>query len=30
LKRTVERRPDLLADAALDADEREWLKRSKS
>ena len=30
LQRTVERRPDLLADAALDADEREWLKRSKS
>lgn len=30
LRRTVERRPDLLADAALDADEREWLKRSKS
>jgi len=30
LRRTVERRPDLLAGAALDADEREWLKRSKS
>jgi tRNA (guanine37-N1)-methyltransferase len=30
LARTVARRPDLLADAALDADEREWLKRSKS
>lgn len=29
LQRTVERRPDLLADAVLDADEREWLKRSK-
>jgi tRNA (guanine37-N1)-methyltransferase len=28
LRRTVERRPDLLADAALDADEREWLKRA--
>ena len=30
LRRTVERRPDLLAGATLDADEREWLKRSKS
>ena len=30
LRRTVERRPDLLAGADLDADEREWLKRSKS
>ena len=30
LARTVDRRPDLLAGAALDADEREWLKRSKS
>ena len=31
LERTVERRPELLADAALDADEQEWLsKRSKS
>ena len=30
LQRTVERRPDLLAGAELDADEREWLKRSKS
>jgi len=31
LERTAERRPDLLADAALDADEQEWLsKRSKS
>ena len=30
LARTVARRPDLLADAVLDADEREWLKRSKS
>lgn len=30
LRRTVERRPDLLAGAQLDADEREWLKRSKS
>ncbi len=30
LQRTKERRPDLLATAALDADEREWLKRSKS
>jgi tRNA (guanine37-N1)-methyltransferase len=30
LQRTQERRPDLLATAALDADEREWLKRSKS
>ena len=30
LQRTVERRPDLLATADLDADEREWLKRSKS
>jgi tRNA (guanine37-N1)-methyltransferase len=30
LQRTVERRPDLLAGAALDADETEWLKRSKS
>ena len=29
LQRTQERRPDLLATAALDADEREWLKRSK-
>ncbi len=29
LQRTVARRPDLLAGAALDADEREWLKRSK-
>jgi tRNA (guanine37-N1)-methyltransferase len=30
LERTAERRPDLLADAALDADEHEWLsKRSK-
>jgi tRNA (guanine37-N1)-methyltransferase len=29
LQRTKERRPDLLATAALDADEREWLKRSK-
>lgn len=27
LTRTVERRPDLLADAVLDADEREWLDR---
>jgi tRNA (guanine37-N1)-methyltransferase len=30
LQRTQERRPDLLASAELDADEREWLKRSKS
>ena len=30
LQRTRERRPDLLASAELDADEREWLKRSKS
>jgi tRNA (guanine37-N1)-methyltransferase len=30
LQRTKERRPDLLATAELDADEREWLKRSKS
>ena len=30
LRRTLERRPDLLASAELDADEREWLKRSKS
>jgi len=31
LERTAERRPELLADAALDADEHEWLsKRSKS
>jgi tRNA (guanine37-N1)-methyltransferase len=30
LQRTKERRPDLLAGAELDADEREWLKRSKS
>jgi tRNA (guanine37-N1)-methyltransferase len=30
LQRTQERRPDLLAAAELDADEREWLKRSKS
>ena len=30
LRRTQERRPDLLATAELDADEREWLKRSKS
>jgi tRNA (guanine37-N1)-methyltransferase len=30
LRRTKERRPDLLATAELDADEREWLKRSKS
>jgi tRNA (guanine37-N1)-methyltransferase len=30
LQRTQERRPDLLAAADLDADEREWLKRSKS
>ena len=29
LRRTKERRPDLLATAALDADEQEWLKRSK-
>jgi tRNA (guanine37-N1)-methyltransferase len=29
LQRTVERRPDLLAGATLDVDEREWLKRSK-
>ena len=29
LQRTVERRPDLLSGATLDADEREWLKRSK-
>jgi tRNA (guanine37-N1)-methyltransferase len=29
LKRTVDRRPDLLDGAALDADEQEWLKRSK-
>jgi tRNA (guanine37-N1)-methyltransferase len=30
LERTAARRPDLLADAALDADERQWLsKRSK-
>jgi len=28
LRRTVERRPDLLAGAELDADEREWLKRA--
>lgn len=27
LRRTVERRPDLLAGAELDADEREWLDR---
>jgi tRNA (guanine37-N1)-methyltransferase len=30
LRRTQERRPDLLASAELDADEQEWLKRSKS
>lgn len=30
LQRTKARRPDLLATAELDADEREWLKRSKS
>lgn len=30
LARTRERRPDLLASAELDADEREWLKRSTS
>ena len=30
LQRTRERRPDLLVTAELDADEREWLKRSKS
>ena len=31
LERTAERRPELLAAAALDADEHEWLsKRSKS
>jgi len=30
LQRTIDRRPDLLAGAELDADEREWLKRSKS
>jgi tRNA (guanine37-N1)-methyltransferase len=29
LQRTKARRPDLLAGADLDADEREWLKRSK-
>jgi tRNA (guanine37-N1)-methyltransferase len=29
LQRTKDRRPDLLAAAELDADEREWLKRSK-
>lgn len=29
LRRTKERRPDLLATASLDADEQEWLKRSK-
>jgi tRNA (guanine37-N1)-methyltransferase len=29
LQRTKERRPDLLATAELDADEQEWLKRSK-
>jgi tRNA (guanine37-N1)-methyltransferase len=29
LQRTVERRPELLAGAALDPDEREWLKRAK-
>jgi tRNA (guanine37-N1)-methyltransferase len=29
LARTRDRRPDLLAAAELDADEREWLKRSK-
>jgi tRNA (guanine37-N1)-methyltransferase len=29
LQRTQERRPDLLAAAELDADEQEWLKRSK-
>jgi tRNA (guanine37-N1)-methyltransferase len=28
LARTVERRPDLLAGASLDADEREWLKQA--
>jgi tRNA (guanine37-N1)-methyltransferase len=28
LQRTVERRPDLLAGATLDADEREWLKQA--
>ncbi|HYB94780.1 MAG TPA: tRNA (guanosine(37)-N1)-methyltransferase TrmD [Vicinamibacterales bacterium] len=28
LRRTVERRPDLLATAQLDADEREWLERA--
>jgi tRNA (guanine37-N1)-methyltransferase len=28
LQRTVERRPDLLATADLDADEREWLERA--
>jgi len=28
LQRTVERRPDLLAGAELDADEREWLKQA--
>ena len=30
LQRTQQRRPDLLDVAELDADEREWLKRSKS
>jgi tRNA (guanine37-N1)-methyltransferase len=29
LQRTQDRRPDLLAAAELEADEREWLKRSK-
>jgi tRNA (guanine37-N1)-methyltransferase len=29
LQRTVERRPDLLATADLDADEREWLKQAE-
>jgi tRNA (guanine37-N1)-methyltransferase len=28
MQRTVDRRPDLLAGAALDSDEREWLKRA--
>lgn len=30
LQRTKDRRPDLLAGAELDVDERDWLKRSKS
>ena len=30
LQRTVERRPDLLADAALDDEERGWLREWKA